>query len=58
MGVKNGRILRKTMDYKWVKLSKSVYFENFELKTYVFRIFCRLSEYHKIIEIGQTELEL
>ena len=39
------------MNYKWVKLSKSDHFENFELNTKFDRVFHGLSEYHKIIEI-------
>ncbi len=46
------------MNYKWVILSKSDQFKNFELNTLFYRVFCGLSENHKIIEIGQAELEL
>ncbi len=40
------------------KLVKSSHFEHFELNTSSYRVFCGLSEYHKIIEIKWTELEL
>ncbi len=48
----------KTMNYKWVKLLKLDNFKYFELNTYFYRVFCELSENHKIIEMGQPELEL
>ncbi len=46
------------MNYKWVILSKLGHFEYFELNTLSCRVFRWLFEYHKIIEIGQVELEL
>ncbi len=44
---------KKTMDYmyKWVKLSKSGNLKKIELNTSFYRVFYRLSENHKIIEI-------
>ncbi len=46
------------MDYKWVKLSKFRRFEKFELKMPSDRVFSGLSENHKIIYKGLTELKL
>ncbi len=48
----------KTMDYKWVKLSKLDCFDNSELNMPSDRVFSGLSEVHKIMEIGPTELKL
>ncbi len=48
----------KTMGYKWVKLSKFDRFETFELNIPSDRVFSGLSENHKIIQIGPTELKL
>ena len=43
---------------EWGILSKLGYSEIFELNTVSDRVFCELSEYLKIIEIGQTEQKL
>ncbi len=45
---------KKTMDYKWVKMSKFGSFEKFELNIPSCRVFYGLSENHKIIDIGQS----
>ncbi len=52
------RFLKKTVDYKWVKLSKSGRFKNFELNTSSYRVFYGLSEKNKIIGIEQIKLKL
>ena len=46
------------MNYKWVILSKLSHFKNLLLKMQVCRVFCGLSENHKIIEIEQAKLKL
>ena len=46
------------MDYKWAILSKLGRFKNFKLNSSSYRIFYGLSEKHKIIEIGSSELKL
>ncbi len=46
------------MDYKWVKLSKLSCFEKYELNILSCRACSWLSENHKIIQIGRTELKL
>ncbi len=46
------------MDYKWGKLPKFGHFEKIELNIPSDRVFSGLSEYHKIIQIGPTELKL
>ncbi len=46
------------MGYKWVKLSKSGHFLTVGLNMPSYRVFSVLSEYHKIIEFGSTELKL
>ena len=43
---------------KWVKLSKMDHFKNLKLSIPSDRVFHELSEYLKIIEIGQTEQKL
>ncbi len=48
----------KTMDYKWVKLAKLAVCKNVELKMQSERVFSGLSDNHKIIQIGPTELKL
>ncbi len=50
--------VEKTMDYKWVKLSKLGCFENVELKMPSGRVCSGLSENHKIIPIGLSKLKL
>ncbi len=54
----NVLILRKTMDYKWVKLSKSGCFKSFELNTSSYRVFYGLSENRKMIVIKQIKLQV
>ncbi len=49
---------QKTMDYKWVKLSKLGHFKTCELSTSSCRVFDRLSDHYKIIEIEQAKLKL
>ncbi len=58
MGSIFGHFRQKTMNYKWVKLSKLGCFEIFELNISSDRVFHELSEYLKIISIGRTEHKL
>ncbi len=46
------------MDYKWVKLSKFGRSKIFELNMISGTVFSWLSENHKIIQTGPTELKL
>ncbi len=52
------RFLKKTMDYKWVKLSKSGRLKKCELNIPSCRVFYGLSEKYKYIQFGPTELKL
>ncbi len=49
---------KKTVDYKWVILSKLDCFEQFELNTLFYRVFNGLLEYQKIIENEHIKLKL
>ncbi len=52
------QFLKKTMDYKWVKLSKFGHFEKFELNIPSDRVFSGLSENHNYSQFGPTKLTL
>ena len=51
-------MIKKHGLYRWGKMSNLGPIEKFELNIPFERAHSKLSEYHKIIEIGSTEVEL
>ncbi len=52
------KLIKKTMDYRWVKILRMDHFKNFKLNVLSDRVFSGLSENYKIIQTEPSELKL